>query len=636
MAGLPPGLTLDSTRAGDWFNSTTRPARRILACSLSLGARALCIGAFHPWHAIPEPSKPRPALLDPRHGWGGPPILDHGTARVSGQDCHRLPEMLRYGSTATMARTGTIPVIDLFAGPGGLGEGFSQLRDVRGRSVFRIALSIEMDEYAHRTLRLRSFFRQFEHGNAPSEYYSYLRGDSQIPSVEALFARFGPEAEAASAEAWRATLGKTPFQDVSAAISTALTGVGKTSPWIMIGGPPCQAYSTVGRSRMIGEIGHRAFYQDKRHTLYREYLRLIRGHEPVAFIMENVKGLLSSRLHDALILKQILKDLRRPKPGVEYILTGLSVGDPTLFGNVQIIEDADPEQFLIHSEKYGIPQCRHRLIVVGIRKGFAPFKRRQLAPLSAHSPQPTCRLAIEDLPSLRSGLSREEDSNDEWLRVIREAATSRFLKQLSRNGHADIAESIMNAIDRAVVPRSGRGRRFISRPANPLLYPKWFVDERLEGICNHETRSHIAPDLWRYLFAACFGEIRGVSPRIRDFPKSLLPHHANIGEAVASRMFNDRFRVQVWDRPSTTVTAHISKDGHYFIHPDPRQVRSLTVREAARLQTFPDNYVFEGPRTEQYRQVGNAVPPLLARQIAASVASLFDPSLTLEPDPRMT
>jgi len=141
---------------------------------------------------------------------------------------------------------------------------------------------------------------------------------------------------------------------------------------------------------------------------------------------------------------------------------------------------------------------------------------------------------------------------------------------------------------------------------------------KLDGILNHEVREHMELDLQRYAYASAFAQVHGRSPRgAEEFPRSLHPKHKN----WKSGKFVDRFKVQLNDKPSLTVTSHLSKDGHYFIHPDPSQLRSLSVREAARLQTFPDNYFFEGARGHQFKQVGNAVPPWLARQIAGVVYS---------------
>lgn len=168
------------------------------------------------------------------------------------------------------------------------------------------------------------------------------------------------------------------------------------------------------------------------------------------------------------------------------------------------------------------------------------------------------------------------------------------------------------------------------------LLDDWYSDHKLKYFLNHEARAHMQSDLYRYLYVAVIGEIRQHSPQLKEFPDALLPDHKNIikqsektnGKKGEPQKFADRFKVQLWNHPSSTITSHISKDGHYFIHPDPLQCRSLTVREAARLQTFPDNYFFEGNRTQQYHQVGNAVPPFLAFLLSQIVWDIFEKTLS--------
>jgi DNA (cytosine-5)-methyltransferase 1 len=509
-----------------------------------------------------------------------------------------------------------IPVIDLFAGPGGLGEGFSTLR-CGGQPVFRIALSIEKDRYAHQTLELRAFFRRFPDHMAPPEYYSHLKGRI---SIAELFSKYPAEAQAAKQEAWHAELGSphVPKRVIDARIKQARANV---PAWVLIGGPPCQAYSVMGRARLLG-VSTERYETDKRHNLYRRYLRTIAMHEPPVFIMENVKGLLSAKHYQKDIFARILKDLEYPlkaEPStrgenddrLHYRLCPLAEKEGDLLGPLA------PEDFVVRMEDYGIPQARHRIIVLGIRSDLAR------TPRSLHTTNTvTINQAIQDLPRLRSGLSREPDSDEAWGRTVGEAPFMPW----ADNGHLTTA-LVRQIRDAALnVPLDlTRGSEFVSGAPNPGFEHDWFNDPNVGGFCNHATRLHIREDLYRYLFAAVFARVNNRSPVLKDFPKTLLPAHENVAEAVEGRKFNDRFRVQLSGRFSTTIVSHISRDGHYYIHYDPTQCRSLTVREAARLQTFPDNYFFEGPRTQQYLQVGNAVPPLLAHQIAEIVAELLLP-----------
>ena len=217
---------------------------------------------------------------------------------------------------------------------------------------------------------------------------------------------------------------------------------------------------------------------------------------------------------------------------------------------------------------------------------------------------------LADLPPLRSGLSKSPDSPSAWHDVI-DMAVRKVAGLNSQFEMERIAERASKLTNRGAGFQI-RKRRFRGKQE----LEDWYLDHRLNGFVNHESRGHMADDLVRYLYCASFAKHHGgKSPRAGDFPESLAPNHAN----WKSGKFVDRFKVQASTKPSSTITSHISKDGHYFIHPDPAQCRSLTVREAARLQTFPDNYLFEGNRTQQYVQVGNAVPPLLARQIAKIV-----------------
>ena len=385
------------------------------------------------------------------------------------------------------------------------------------------------------------------------------------------------------------------------------------------------------------------FHEDPRHFLYREYLHVIAKFQPAIFVMENVKGILSSRVGPAGegIFPMILRDLadpavvadgkgtsKAPRYRIHSFMRSVDNDADSAQGQFDFDDTPSPSQFIIRAENFGIPQSRHRVILLGVREDLAVSGSLPGLDSRLEVDDPTVDDAIRDLAPLRSQLSKRKDKGSDtlsWAKAI-EAGLQPVLREIGRTSADDLYPALVkevNAFTRAwSSPRRNPRRR---KPSAWLTdHANWYRTKSDRAPLNHEPRGHITEDLVRYFFAAAFARKHRRSPKLAEFPPALLPAHRNVSEAVAGRMFADRFRVQLAGVPSTTVTSHISKDGHYYIHPDVVQCRSLTVREAARLQTFPDDYFFEGPRTAQYHQVGNAVPPMLACQLAAVVAQILE------------
>jgi DNA (cytosine-5)-methyltransferase 1 len=517
-----------------------------------------------------------------------------------------------------------IKIIDIFSGPGGLGEGFSAFKDTDGKSPFKIAISIEKEKSAYRTLKLRAFFRQFN-GAAPKEYYDFLNGKLGKTPEEKLYQipRFSEKVSSAEAEAQLLELGKDNtliYEKINSAIGQ--------DECVLIGGPPCQAYSLAGIARNRNNINYDA-KNDPRNFLYKEYLKVIAKFQPAVFVMENVKGMLSAKIDGKSIYETIFNDLKNPKVSAR---TNPKKGRKTHKYKIFSLEvpkhqheQLEPKDFVVHSEFHDIPQKRHRVILLGVREDLIHTLTNVSIPKSRS--QTTVFDVISDLPELRSGLSKRLNTNENWIESIAKNSPDSIVS-LRKNGQLDIAKKLNDVQEKFVNLSNEQGRNFSQKRIKNLNKEnlrEWFYDPKLgPNITNHETRGHLESDLQRYLFCSVWGLVSKElnwttrTPKSKDYPEYLIPNHKNF----KSGKFADRFRVQVWDLPATTITCHISKDGHYYIHPDPLQCRSFTVREAARIQTFPDNYFFVGNRTEQYVQVGNAVPPLLALKVAGVVAKI--------------
>ena len=626
-------------------------------------------------------------------------------------------------------------IIDVFAGPGGLGEGFSAYQNDCGEFPFEIALSVEMESYAHQTLRLRAFLRHFLQAGRglPAIYVDYVTGktpwlgellafrhfdddksENDVRAWELLDPKhYCPEAWQAALEAYsadwqeiekavkkalyearRMTLGEADEEKIHSSIAEA---VRDDLPTILIGGPPCQAFSTVGRSRRKGHVTQNAVEmedgtkqwqqeRDGRTWLYQEYIKIIDEFKPDIFVMENVRGMLSAKIkvedgEKEHVWKRIFQDLHQPaltlgKPadGLEYHIYSLAADQNYRGGEVAV----DGHQFVLHAEEFGIPQSRERVILLGVRADKSDLLDEDfitcLQKIDSNE-QTSVKNAIEDLPALRAKVGCQEhfdaetgktrrtninkdDEKQFWHQHLGKQLTG-IARRLAKTGDSHQEKvgklmSIVNANHKAHFKKTHMVTDFdpvsLERTKNSIqkfaeidfskiqgdLFDdehfdtqeqlrQWYSHCALQGyVLNHEARSHMDSDLGRYLYSSCYalivpGEGERESPRLPELQEVGLDPKGHKNQAS----FLDRFRVQVWDKPATTVTSHIAKDGHYFIHPDPSQMRSMTVREAARLQTFPDNYFFEGPRTAQFTQVGNAVPPLLAKQVAEVVSNIL-------------
>jgi len=491
----------------------------------------------------------------------------------------------------------SIPVVDIFAGAGGLGEGFEAYGD---GSRFHVALSAEMDRHAVRTLHTRAFFRSFPKDEAPRSYYQYLRGEREAPWTKDTQTIW----EEAGKRARQFELGNVEddklLDDYIAEI--AADARKRDLPWVLVGGPPCQAFSLVGRARNRG-IAHYVPEEDGRHFLYEHYLHILAKHEPAAFVLENVKGMLSSQVGGAHMFKKIFDQLQEPNgpSGPRYRIEPLV--EPAKPG-------WNPKNFIVRGERLGLPQTRHRVILVGVRNEidsvpplYDDWAEISLAQMMRGVPAVRSSSTTDDIGSWQKFAAKCLSECAGYAREI-DAATARYLKEL--------APEVRDGLE---LGTGGQWMEWFEAPRYPKHLHTLMRDSKAEGMVHHETRPHMTQDLLRYAYASAFAELHERSPRGADeFPIALHPEHKSWKEAKG---FVDRFKVQRSNAPSSTITSHLAKDGHYFIHPDPAQMRSLTVREAARLQTFPDNFFFEGPIGAKRKQVGNAVPPWLGHQVAS-------------------
>ncbi|GGH02686.1 DNA cytosine methyltransferase [Pedobacter zeae] len=412
--------------------------------------------------------------------------------------------------------------IDLFAGAGGLSEGFK-------RAGYSPVAHVEIDVAASYSLRTRAAYYYLKESDRLNHYHSYLKGDITRKDLYSLM----PQEILDSVI--NLGIGDENNQKIFSLIDKNLQGNNEID--LIVGGPPCQAYSLVGRAR--SEHGMK---KDSRNFLYVQYANYLEKYKPKMFVFENVLGLKSA---GGGVYLQNMEKL--------FYKKGYSI-----------------HIFSVKAENFGVLQKRRRLIIIGWRKDFIPN--------------------LPDLDNYKSGLTANVSSLFADLPAI----------------------------------QAGEGKdKFLNYTANKNEYLEAaHIRNEITTLTQHIARPHALQDKEIYRIAVDKWNNDKERLNYNDLPDRLKTHENRSS-------FFDRFKVVAADlEASQTVVAHIAKDGHYYIHPDELQNRSISVREAARLQSFPDDFYFEGVkeganRTAAFKQIGNAVPCLLGQQIAVEIKDLL-------------
>lgn len=402
--------------------------------------------------------------------------------------------------------------IDLFAGAGGLSEGFI-------RAGFNPIAHVEMNPDACNTLKTRTAFHYLKEKGRVNEYYEYLKG------------------EITRDELW----GKIPTHLINSVINKEISP--ETLPQIfniidqelqekdvdiVIGGPPCQAYSVAGRARKNMD-------DDPRNHLYKHYVEFLKRYKPKMFVFENVPGILSAS--NGKYLEKIFSAVK--EQGYEL------------------------EKNVLNAKDFNVLQDRKRVIIIGWRKDlklqYPKFDSKEMQ-------YEVLKHLFSDLPKLKSG-------QGEWNATKYIKKTNSYLESTGiRNG----------------------------------------IDFTTQHIARYNNENDL--EIYRIAVEKWINENKRLN--YSELPERLIKHNN-------TKTFTNRFQVVNHKGVSHTVVAHICADGHYYIHPDINQNRSITVREAARIQSFPDDYFFESSRTAAFKQIGNAVPVLMAEGIAKKIREML-------------